>query len=79
MTKWNHRIVRDGDFYVVCEVIYKTNGKPWLWSKGTPNFFDSKEDLIEYFEMLLKDIKTPNRNMLKVSGDKLVVIKKKKE
>jgi hypothetical protein len=57
---WNIRIVHTKDGYGVYEVFYnKETRKPWGRDMDAMLYGETLEELYEYIDMLLKDIKAP--------------------
>lgn len=60
---WNYRIIKkqildtDEDYYYLSEVFYQKNGSPMAYCDETIATGESKEEVIEVLEMMLKDAK----------------------
>ena len=68
---WNYRIIKDGDYYSVCEVFYESK-KAVGWSDPITIGGESVEDILKQLEMITQDIKN---EILEVNGDTLVASK----
>jgi hypothetical protein len=68
---WNYRIIKEDDYYSVCEVFYKGK-KPVGWSKPMTIGGENTDEILEQLEMIAKDINSP---ALEVKNNKLVAVK----
>lgn len=67
---WNHRIIKDGNDYAICEVFY-TDGIPHSWSEPITIGGESPEEIKEQLEQIIEDIELP---ILEVVDNKLIEI-----
>ena len=68
---WNYRIIKDKDYYTVCEVFYNDNGKPHSWSEPIDIGGESTDEILEQLLQMIKDI---NQKVLEVRNNKLYEI-----
>ena len=60
---WNYRVFKskdpecDEEYYTLIECFYDKNKKPWAYSEEAKPFGNTKKELIQVLEMMLKDAK----------------------
>ena len=56
---WNHRIVKIGDMFGVCEVYFGNDGKITMWTQHIEPMGETVEELKEEVEMFLRAFTQP--------------------
>lgn len=68
---WNYRIIKDKNYYSVCEVFY-VRKKPVARSEPITIEGENTDEILRQLEMIIKDI---NNKVLEVKGETLVASK----